>query len=81
MNDKLQFTPNVVVARVGTLTLTIKNLGVVPHNLVYDTDGLGRTSSIAGGASQDLKTVFSKAGTYTFTCTFHAGMDGRVVVS
>jgi plastocyanin len=25
--------------------------------------------------------VFTKAGTYTFRCTFHSGMDGKVVVS
>jgi plastocyanin len=81
MNDKLQFTPNVVAAKVGSLTLTVKNLGAVSHNLVFDTKGQGGSDTIQGGRSEDVTTVFRAAGTFTFVCTFHPGMDGRVVVS
>lgn len=81
MNDKLQFAPNVVRAKVGTLTLTADNLGRVPHNLGFDADGLGKSGTIAGGAAEAVRTVFTKSGTFTFTCTFHSGMAGRVIVS
>ena len=37
--------------------------------------------TVDGGESEPLKVVFTKAGTYTFQCTFHSGMTGKVVVS
>lgn len=81
MTDKLTFTPNVVNARVGTLVLTAKNQGAVPHNLVFADPDLGKSGTIGGNASEDVRAVFTRAGTFDFTCTFHSGMDGRVVVS
>lgn len=81
MTDELIFKPNIVNAKVGTLTLTVKNLGGVGHNLEFDDAALGKTSTISGRASTPLKVVFGNAGTFTFTCTFHPGMDGKVVVS
>jgi plastocyanin len=81
MNDDLAFVPNVVTAEVGTLALTAANVGKVPHNLVFDDGSLPSTETVAGGKSQTLTVVFSKAGTYRFTCTFHPGMDGKVVVA
>jgi plastocyanin len=81
MTDSLVFTPDTVDAKVGTVTLTVNNLGVVPHNLVFDEQALGKTSTIDGKESAPLKVVFDKAGTFTFVCTFHSGMTGKVVVS
>jgi plastocyanin len=81
MNDKLKFDPNVVQAKVGTVTLSVDNLGKVPHNLVFDDESLGKTGTIAGKAKEPLKVTFAKAGTFTFVCTFHPGMTGKVVVS
>jgi plastocyanin len=79
--DTLKFAPNVVTARTGTLDLTMKNAGGVSHNLVFDAKGLGMTGTVEGGRSQTLKLRFDKAGTYTFQCTFHEHMTGKVVVS
>lgn len=81
MNDKLAFDPTTVQARVGTVTLDVENEGRVPHNLVFDDEALGKTGTVSGGDTEPLKVVFDKAGTFTFVCTFHSGMDGKVVVS
>lgn len=79
--DVLKFKPNVVTAKIGALTLTMKNAGQVPHNLEFDDGSLGKLGLVAGGQSKALKLTFTKAGTYTFQCTIHPGMTGKVVVS
>ena len=81
MNDKLRFDPTTVNARVGTVTLDVKNEGGVPHNLTFDEAALGKTGTVNGHASEPLKVVFTKSGTYSFVCTFHPGMTGKVLVS
>ncbi|MCW2674529.1 MAG: hypothetical protein JWP14_3118 [Frankiales bacterium] len=77
----LKFRPSTVLARVGTVTLTVANTGQVPHDLVFGDQALGKTGTVDGKTSVPLKVTFSKAGTYTFICTFHSGMAGKVVVS
>lgn len=79
--DVLKFKPNVVTAKVGALTLTMKNTGQVPHNLEFDDSSLGKLGLVDGGRSKQLKLSFVKAGSYTFQCTIHPGMTGKVVVS
>lgn len=81
MTDSLKFAPNVVRAKVGTVTLSVVNRGKVPHNLTFRDAAEGATPTVDGGTTAPLKVVFDKAGTYTFTCTFHSGMTGKVVVS
>ncbi|MCW2499868.1 MAG: Cupredoxin-like domain [Frankiales bacterium] len=81
MTDTLVFKPNIINAKVGTVTLLAKNVGLIPHNLVFDDSALGKTGTIDGKKSEPLKVVFDKAGTFTFVCTFHSGMTGKVVVS
>ena len=81
MNDKLAFEPSTVNAKVGTVTLDVVNVGVVPHNLEFDDKALGKTSTVDGKKDEKLKVTFDKAGTFTFVCTFHPGMTGKVVVS
>lgn len=81
MTDSLTFNPSTVEARVGTVALTVTNLGNIPHNLEFDDKALGKTGTVDGKATEPLKVVFSKAGTFTFVCTFHGGMTGKVVVS
>jgi plastocyanin len=81
MTDKLRFTPSTVEAKVGTVTFDVSNTGQVPHDLQFDAKGLGDTGTIDGKEARPLKVVFTKAGTFTFICTFHAAMKGKVVVS
>ncbi|MCU1600105.1 MAG: hypothetical protein JWO22_814 [Frankiales bacterium] len=81
MRDDLTFHPSEVDAKVGTVTLAVKNTGNVPHDLEFSDPSLGKTSTVDGMTSQDLKVTFTKAGTFAFVCTFHSGMSGEVVVS
>lgn len=81
MNDRLQFAPNLVRASVGTLTLAVDNTGRIPHNLTFKDAALGATDTVQGGRQATLRVTFDKPGTYRFTCTFHTGMDGQVVVT
>lgn len=81
MTDDLAFRPNVVTAEVGTLALTADNTGRVPHDLVFDEKGLGGTDTVRGGKQATLRVTFTQAGTFTFSCTLHSGMDGKVVVA
>lgn len=81
MTDKLVFSPSTVTARVGKLTLSAKNEGNTPHNLTFDDKSLGKTGTISGKETKDVTLSFDKAGTFTFTCTFHGGMNGKVVIS
>lgn len=81
MTDKLVFSPTTVAAKVGTLTLSAKNEGNTPHNLTFDDAALGKTGTISGKQTKDVRVSFDKAGTFTFTCTFHEGMSGKVVVT
>lgn len=81
MRDDLSFAPNVVKAKVGTLTLIIDNAGRIPHNLTFAQASVGHTDTVSGRSTATLKVMFTKAGSYTFTCTFHSGMSGKVVVS
>lgn len=78
--DDLKFAPNIVNAKVGVLKLTFTDSGQVPHNLAFDDASLGKTATINGGTSATLDVTFPKAGTYTFQCTIHPGMTGKVVV-
>jgi plastocyanin len=81
MGDSLRFSPNVLAAKVGTVTIRVNNTGQVPHNLVFDDSALGKTPTVDGKELATLKVSFDKAGTFRFTCTFHSGMTGKVVVS
>lgn len=81
MRDDLQFHPNVVTAQVGTLALTADNVGNVPHDLEFREKGLGAMALLRGGKSDTLSVRFNAPGTYTFVCTIHPGMDGRVIVA
>lgn len=81
MTDDLTFVPNVVRAKVGSLALTAKNEGRVPHNLVFADRDKGALPTVKGHGTGTLTIAFPSTGTYRFTCTFHSGMDGEVVVS
>jgi len=76
MNDQLKFVPTHLVVPEGTDTLTLVNVGSVPHN--FHIPALGIESATVGGGQTLLLTVhLHKAGSYSFDCDFHL-MDGMV---
>jgi plastocyanin len=79
-NDRDQFQPGTIEAKVGTLTLTLQN-GGVPHNLTFKDKALPTIGAVSGAATRSARLVFDKAGTYVFECTIHPGMEGKVVVT
>lgn len=80
-NDQIEFAPATVNAKVGTLTLTHRVVGAIPHNLVFDDKRLGGTETLTEGKQEAITLTFSEPGTYDFVCTIHSGQDGKVVVS
>lgn len=78
-NDDDQFVPQTITARVGTVTLTLRN-GGVPHNLTFQDRSLHGIGVVSGAQSKSTTVTFDRPGTYAFVCTIHPGMDGKVVV-
>lgn len=78
--DRRQFDPQTVDAKVGTLTLTLHN-GGVPHDLKFADGALPSIPVVSGDRTASATLRFTKPGTYTFVCTIHSGMAGKVVVS
>lgn len=80
MKDDLTFVPNVVTAQVGGVTVRLDNVGRVPHDLLFDARGLGASELIRGRRQGELTVRFTTSGTFTFVCTLHPAMVGKVVV-
>jgi plastocyanin len=79
-NDRLRFDPGIVQASVGTLTLTHRNGGSVPHDLVFEDTSLGAIDTVTAGQEKVMTLTLPEPGTYEFVCTFHSGQSGRIVV-
>jgi plastocyanin len=70
------FSPvSVTVAIGGTVTWT--NHDTMPHN-VTASGGAFKSATLNPGAVFSFK--FTTAGTYPYSCTFHGGMNGTVIV-
>jgi plastocyanin len=78
-NDNDQFVPQTIAAKVGTLTLTLRN-GGVPHNLTFRDAALHGIGVVSGAESKSTTLTFDRPGSYAFVCTIHPGMDGKVLV-
>lgn len=78
---KLTFSPSTVTARAGTVELTLSNSDGVPHDLQFSDASVGKDIPVTATGSSTGTYTFAKPGTYTFVCTLHPGMQGKVVVS
>ena len=76
-NDQLQFSPTSSTAKVGQV-VQWSNTGSVLHNITFDQGCLTDTAFQPGGT---WSVKFSQAGTYSYKCTIHPGMDGKLTVS
>lgn len=87
----LMFSPDKVTVKTGQ-TVTWTNGNDINHVLVegtYKVDGNGLRTSETDDKAFNLKVAkkgdvvshtYEKAGTYTYYCTIHKGMNGTVVV-
>lgn len=76
-NDQLQFTPTSQTAKVGQV-VQWSNVGSVLHNITFD-QGCLTDSSFQPGGTWSIK--FSQAGSYSYKCTIHPGMDGKLSIT
>ena len=70
------FSPQTLTTTVGA-TVTWTNADSITHSSVADA-GQWKADSIA--ARGTFQFTFASAGTYTYKCTIHSGMQGTIVV-
>lgn len=75
----LQFTPSQADVKAGgTVTWTFQN---VSHNVTFDNPTApGTPANIATTSDTTASRQFTQAGTFSYHCTIHAGMTGKIVV-
>jgi amicyanin len=74
--DNFSFTPQTLTIYVGT-TVTWTNRDDIPHTAV-STEGVFKSKVI--DTDEKFSYTFTKAGTYSYYCTIHPKMTGKVVV-
>jgi plastocyanin len=74
--DNFVFGPQSITVPVGT-TVTWTNSDDIPHTAV-STDGVFKSKVM--DTDEKFSYTFTKAGTYTYYCTIHPKMTGKVVV-
>lgn len=73
----IAFKPETISVNVGdTVSWRFQDKGI-PHNVVAD-DGSFKSETTDSGT---FRHRFQSAGSFSYTCTVHPGMDGTVVVS
>jgi plastocyanin len=70
------YQPDVATAHVGN-TVQWKNADIVPHTVTAEDKSFS-SGAIAPGATWKL--VAKKAGTFSYTCTPHPNMHGKLIV-
>ena len=62
-------------------TVTYVWSGNNPHNVFYVAGPAPLPPNSGTSTSENFQTTFTRAGTYDYRCTLHAGMIGAVVVT
>jgi plastocyanin len=74
--DNFSFAPQTLTVPVGT-TVTWTNRDDIPHTIV-STDGVFKSK--VRDTDEKFSYTFTKAGTYTYYCSVHPKMTGKIVV-
>ena len=74
--DNFVFGPQTVTVPVGS-TVTWTNKDDIPHTAV-STDGVFKSKVM--DTEENFSYTFTKAGTYSYYCSIHPKMTGKVVV-
>lgn len=81
----LAFSTTHLTARHGTVTIVMKNLSVIPHDVAIKGNGVSKTGKIVAKGATSTVTATLKKGTYTFLCTVPghaaAGMKGKLTIT
>ena len=72
------FTPSAIKVAAGS-TVTWTNSDGEAHNVTFAGNAVAASGTMGAGTSKAL-VMPATAGTYNYTCTFHAGMAGSVQV-
>ena len=76
--DNFSFGPVTLTVPVGT-TVTWTNRDDIPHNTV-STDDPKTFKSKALDTNEKFSFTFSKPGTYSYFCSIHPKMTGKIIV-
>ena len=80
----IKFAPREATAPAGAISITLKNVGVIQHNLVVQEDPSFKKLDVAPGQSA-TGTLQAKPGTYTLYCDLPghrpAGMETKLTVT
>lgn len=74
--DNFVFSPNTITVPAGT-TIRWTNHDDIPHNVVADDKSF---KSKVMDTDEAFSFTFSKPGTYSYFCSIHPKMTGKVVV-
>jgi plastocyanin len=75
--DNFTFAPNALTIPVGT-TVQWVNRDDIPHTVVSDDKTTIRSKAL--DTDDNFSYTFTKAGTYSYFCSIHPKMTGKVVV-
>jgi plastocyanin len=75
--DNFTFEPTTITVSEGT-KVTWKNRDDIPHTVVSDDKTTFKSHALDTG--DDFSYTFKKAGTYSYFCSIHPKMTGKVVV-
>jgi plastocyanin len=75
--DQFLFQPSVITVQHGE-TVRWKNIGSVPHTATSTDGKTFDSTSIAAGRSWSFKPL--KKGTFSYVCTLHPNMKGKLIV-
>lgn len=76
--DNFSFGPTALTIQVGT-KVTWTNRDDIPHTVV-STDDLKTFKSKALDTDEKFSFAFSKAGSYSYFCSIHPKMTGKIIV-
>jgi plastocyanin len=76
--DNFSFGPGTITVAVGT-TVTWTNRDDIPHTVVSTDDPKSFKSKVLD-TDEKFSYTFAKAGTYSYFCSVHPKMTGKVVV-